>query len=1316
MNKIQRIAVLIICLWSSFPALYSQQIISWEMPFLEQLPTNEIIEIYQDERGFMWLGTTDGLARYDGYSTQIFRSDFSHPDLLFSNYILSISENENYICIGTSNGLNLLNKNTCQIIPFPDERMCGPEIRCILRDEDNSLWITTYGKLYRCDSSLSLSEPYNLGKTFNSVYKDRNGDVWVLTWAGGLYKYLKETDAFKEYPPVGVYNNPFCMLQDREGHYWLATWGDGLYLFNPEAEGEEMYHRLEMMNSKLKTPENTFFSLVQDDVYGYVWALGYNEMYALELSADEEVRQVDISAVIDKNKMFSRLHKDSDGNIWLGSYDVGHSLFFEETDIRNYELPSIKDDIGFDSNILCLYKDSDEYFWLNQERYGLCLLNAKTGTLTYGINNDKLHPVDMKNIIGSSEKGCVWASVKYIPLVLKMKKSGDNALVQEEIALDKIIPNAGLIDYMLEDKVGNLWIRTSTHLFIKPVQGATILIDTGVSYMANFTLDKDGFVWVAGYDGNIHRLRYDDGIKTDRILKLTGLDAKDRIACVYADADNNLWCATSQGRLLVFDKGMEPFEDKTQACGMNGESILNILGNQDCLWLVTNQSITQHNLHTENNVKYFTADEDISVSAFRSRAACLEGNSVYIGGHGGFVSIGPDKGKKKHQQIYPVQITDIKVNSRSLFFGADSCGYKNSVRQCTFEPGDENIEILFSSLKYAGNKKIKYAYQLKGVDKDWVYIDEGKRSAFYNKLGKGEYTFQVKSTDEKGNWGETVTSLTIVKLPAYYETWYAYLIYIVVSAGILYLMLRSYMNRMKLKNSLKLNEELSQTKLRYFTNISHELLTPLTIISCATDELEMKNEGTGKQVQTLRSNVNRLKKLLLQVLDFRKIENGKMALRVSKGNISEFITHIGLTNFQSLAQSKNIDFTLEVDDKNLWGYIDFDKIDQVLFNLLSNAIKYTPEQKRITLWAGTEEEEGHLCLCIKVMDEGVGIPAKELENIFTRFYNNRQHAGESNGIGLSLTKELITLHHGTIRVESKVNKGSCFIVTVPIDKEAYSAGELMYEEQPVIVEEESQPEADDEKLCMLIVDDNPELLELMKNIFVGKYRVLTAQNGKEALEMLKDNAVNIIICDMMMPEMDGLTCCRILKEDINTSHIPVIMLTAKNTAEDRVAAYDAGANAFIAKPFDLKVLHARITNLIYSSELRQKEFRMSKEINLSKLEVQSNDEIFLESAVKCIEHHLDNSEFDVNAFADELSVSKSTLNRKIKAMTGLTALDFIKNIRLKYACGLLKKKGMNISEVAYLVGFNNPKYFTKCFKEEFGMTPTEYQGKNECLE
>ena len=1111
-----------------------------------------------------------------------------------------------------------------------------------------------------------------------------------------------------QYPAVGTGNNPFRMLQDKDGHYWLATWGDGLYLFNPEEERDKMYRRLKVENhDKLKTEENIFFSLAQDNVHGYIWTLGYGELHALELSGEGKLRQVDVRSVIDYSKMFSCMYKDSAGNLWIGSFDVGYNLFFEEANIKNYRLSSIKRETGHDANLLCLYPDADGYFWISQERHSLCLFNSKTGTLTYSPS------VEVGVITGSAEKGCVWISLKFNPAIFKMKREGEKTVIAEELNLDKTLPNPGIITDIQEDNAGNLWIQTTWHLFVKPKGKDVILQDTGIPYTANFTPDKEGFIWVGSKEGTIYRLRYDDGIKTDRMLQLTSIDKTERIVSIYADTDNNLWCATSQGRLLVSDQAKRTLTDKTEACGMNGEAIMNILGNREYLWIVTNQSITRHNLINGNNEKLFASDENISVTAFRQKAAFCDGNSIYVGGHGGFISIGPDKGDKNREHLYPVQITDVRANNRSLLFEADSCGQTGSMHQCTFNPEDENIEIQFSSLKYTGSKKIKYAYRMQGVDKDWIHIDDGKHSAFYNKLGKGEYTFQVKATDGKGNWNEAVTSMTIIKLPAYYETWYAYLLYILLASTTIYLLLRSYISRIKLKNSLTLNEELTQTKLRYFTNVSHELLTPLTVISCATDELEMNSSATARQVKTLRSNVDRLKKLLHQVLDFRKVENGKMVLKVSKGNVSDFISHIGNTNFLPLAQNKNIDFTLEIEEKNLWGYLDFDKLDQILFNLLSNAVKYTPEGKRITLWAGREEKENGSYLCIKVADEGIGIPTKEQENIFTRFYSSKQHTGESNGIGLSLTRDLLTLHHGSIQVESKVGKGSCFIVTLPIDKESYSFEELMYTE-PISIEEEQQPEAEDaEKLCILVVDDNPELLGLMRNILAAKYRVLTAENGKGALAIVREQTVGVIVCDVMMPEMDGLTCCRLLKEDIGTSHIPVIMLTAKDTAEDRVAAYKAGANAFIAKPFEMKVLQARIDNLVDSSESKKKEFRMSKEMNLSRFEFQSSDEAFLKKAIQYIERDMDNPELDVNTFAGELNVSKSTLNRKIKAMTGLSSLDFIKNIRLKYACTMLQKKGVSISEVAYQVGFSNPKYFTKCFKEEFGMTPTEFQSRQE---
>ena len=633
------------------------------------------------------------------------------------------------------------------------------------------------------------------------------------------------------------------------------------------------------------------------------------------------------------------------------------------------------------------------------------------------------------------------------------------------------------------------------------------------------------------------------------------------------------------------------------------------------------------------------------------------------------------------------------------------------MHKITLSPKARNIEILFSALSYTSGRRIKYAYQLEGADKKWTYIDNGKHSAFYNYLGKGEYTFRLKATDPYGNWMEEEQQLLIRRLPAWYETWYAYSFYTLFIVCITCLLFYAYTKRMEKKNKLKLQEELTQIKLNYFTNISHELLTPLTIISCVADDLEENKESSERQVEILRSNANRLKRLLQQILDFRKVESRKMEISASKSNLSSFVSGIVASNFQSLAHQKSISLSTRIDD-GIWGYMDIDKFDKILFNLLSNAIKYTPEHKKINVSLSAIYKEGCRFLVLNVEDEGIGIAEKDIKHIFTKFYNNKNHPGcQSNGIGLSLTKELVTLHHGTIEVSSKPGKGSVFTVEIPIDREVYSEREIAESSLLTVQEEETDTFIPDEKPCILFIDDNKDLRELIQHILSKKYQIFIAENALQGLELLKSTPVDIIICDIMMPQMNGLEFCRQIKGDIQTNHIPIIMLTAKNAVDDQIECYKAGAESYIAKPFEMKILQARIDNLLQSREQSRQSFRSKMEINISNLNYQTSDEEFLNNAMQCVERHIQESEFDTVQMANELHISRSTLSRKCKVISGCTPLEFIRNIKLKYACALLKKKTISISEVAYATGFSSPKYFTKCFKEEFGMTPTEYQSQ-----
>ena len=469
--------------------------------------------------------------------------------------------------------------------------------------------------------------------------------------------------------------------------------------------------------------------------------------------------------------------------------------------------------------------------------------------------------------------------------------------------------------------------------------------------------------------------------------------------------------------------------------------------------------------------------------------------------------------------------------------------------------------------------------------------------------------------------------------------------------------------------------------------------------------------------------MNKLRRLLQQILDFRKVESGNMKLSVSKSDIVSFIDDVCKVNFAPLIRKKSQTFIFSTEDKHLIAYFDRDKIDKIVSNLLSNACKYTSEGGEIKLIMKSYQNAEHTHLRIQVVDTGEGIAPDDLENIFERFYTaNKGDESESNGIGLSLTKDLVELHHGTIEVESELTKGSTFTVDFPIDKDSYQENELITGETSVndkkaamIFEHEDLDEsgvvedAQTNDNHLLLVEDNEELLYLMEKILSRQYHVLVAKNGLEALDIIKDNEIDIIISDVMMPEMDGLELCRNIKSNLETSHIPVILLTAKNTAEDRIECYNAGADGYISKPFELKILEARINNFIIHKKSKQEEFRTNVEVDIDSLETSSIDKDFLDKVVSVIKSNMAEGDFDVVQLADALAVSKSTLYRKMKIATGLSPIEFIRNIRLKHGSQLLKNKSMSIAEVAYECGFSNPKYFATCFKEDFGVTPKEYQ-------
>ena len=1285
-------------------SLYGQQIILKQIPFSDELTVNETTDIYQDKEGFIWVGTHDGAARYDGHTTRVFRNSYYEPDLFTNSKITCFTDTDTDVWAGTYCGVNLIDKKTLKIAPHANETLRNITVRSLLTDSKGGVWIGTDSDLYRFAHDTLLHVNKADKYCVNHIYEDKSGNIWITAWRRGLFCYTLDGQATGKFPPVGRRNTPFRMYQDNEKRYWVTTWGDGLFLFNPQAKPEEMYTYQSTDN-----PTNIYYNIVQDDTYGYIWTLTYSGLHILQIpngGMPEKVHIPDFEHPqnnFEYGKVYNCIIKDREGNLWLNSANGIYCILFDPVNIQNHTFSAITDNIGLNPGVSCFGKDNDGTIWFNQNWYGLCLYNEQTQKIIYG----KQIGIDTHiHRATPSSTGGMWLSIAFSPQILKMKQNNTKIEILYEMDLAHKI--RATVTHLLEDKQGNLWIGTEKELLVRCADSGEIIPIEGICGITDISLHKHEGVWVS-MDNDVYQVK-PHAPQVTKVYTRVPINKNDKIEAMCIDGREDIWLATSLGRIYQINRITLEEKDFSGLLNNAGLQVMRLLSDGDDIWIIQNKQIIQYSL-TGASRGYTVKDPNIFISSFRYGAAFMDKGKLYAAGTEGYISIKPNK-DIPHPSVQKAQITDIRVGNTSVLGGTHSPEYRISVDEIKLPSIAQNIEIVFSSLSYQSANHTEYAYFLEGEDKQWTYLKDGKHSAYFSRFGKGRHTLLVKTRIAGNDWPEEATRLTIIRLPAIYETWYAQLFYVLCIGCLAWFLFKLYTRKAERKSHIKFQEELTQAKLNYFTNISHELLTPLTVISCVADDLQVNVKDAGYQAGILGINVQRLKRLLVQVLDFRKIEGNHIPLSVTFNHVSTFIAGITTSNFEYLAKQKNIQFITNI-KQDIWGYVDLEKVDKMLFNLLSNAIKYTPEYKKVVLTADVVTTNGINQLLIEVADEGIGIEPEELKKIFTKFYNNRKHVGyESNGIGLSLTKELVGLHHGIIEVESKPNEGTTFTITLPLDKVCYHKAEIIEPEKTETTDVNNTNKevfiTHEEKPCILYVEDNLELRELMKSILEQKYNVILAQNGEEGLKLVNAHPVDVIICDLMMPRMDGLEFTRHIKGYVETSHIPLLMLTAKSEPADQVECYKAGVESFISKPFDRGILLARIDNLLNIHRMRQHYFREKTDLNISELDYQSTDEQFLKDAIAYVERHMDEPDFDIQQMADELCISRSTLRRKLKVMTDLTPSNFIRNIKFKHACRILRDKTVTISEVAYAIGYTNPKYFTKCFKDEFGITPTEF--------
>ena len=680
----------------------------------------------------------------------------------------------------------------------------------------------------------------------------------------------------------------------------------------------------------------------------------------------------------------------------------------------------------------------------------------------------------------------------------------------------------------------------------------------------------------------------------------------------------------------------------------------------------------------------------------------------------------------------------------------------------------ENIfSVHFAALDYTNPQNIQYAYILDGFEKQWTFADK-QRSVTYTNLPKGEYVLRVRSTNSDGVWVDNERILDIVILPSFWETPIAYVLYILFILIIILVAVYILFTIYRLKHEVSVEQQISDIKLRFFTNISHELRTPLTLIAGPVEQV-LKNDklpaDAREQLVVVERNTSRMLRLVNQILDFRKIQNKKMKMQVQRVDIVPFVRKV-MDNFEAVAEEHRIDFLFQTEKEHLYLWVDADKLEKIVFNLLSNAFKYTPNGKMITMFIREDENT----VSIGVQDQGIGIAENKKKSLFVRFENlvdKNLFNQASTGIGLSLVKELVEMHKATISVDSRLGEGSCFKVDFLKGKEHYDKEtEFILEdaEAPVrmgqvvdianssiqsetlipdesekieAVYEEDAAKEENSKELMLLVEDNQELREFLRSIFTPMYRVVEAADGREGANKALKYLPDIIISDVMMPEKDGIEMTRELRADMTTSHIPIILLTAKTTIESKLEGLEYGADDYITKPFSATYLQARVENLLMQRKKLQSFYRDSlMHINISTgqeevpvatdmpsaeedvsetppttLEMSPNDRKFMDKLVGLMEQNMDNGELVVDDLVRELAVSRSVFFKKLKTLTGLAPIEFIKEMRIKRATQLIETGEFNMTQISYMVGINDPRYFSKCFKAQVGMTPTEYRDR-----
>jgi len=1358
------------------------------------LSQNTVNAVIKDDRGFIWIGTNDGLNRYDGYEFTVYRRIPDDTCSLSNNKVYSILEDDRGdLWIGTANGLNRYNvrKDHFQRYlhqPGKDTSLSHNFVRYLYEDSRNNLWAGTLGgglNLYDRQNDRFIPVQINENNELTNVtaiIESSGANLWIGSQHPGIYHYNLDTGGAEYYPFPNVpqdkkrYNKN--LYKDNSGNLWIGTEGGGLYVFDPSDGRYEAFYGSTGRNSL----SNEIVKDVMQVKSNIFWIATDGEGINVLNRETGKMRYIRYNVgdpeSLNSEAIYS-LYKDNHGIYWVGTFDGGINIFNTNAkDFHTYtSRPSRENSLSYRS-VLSFHEDHKGRIWIGTDGGGLNLFDPEKETFEHfrHRNGDpRSLSSDVVTAVHQTGREILWIGTYSGGLNRFNLRTGNFTNYTHDPDNPQSIANNNVWDIQ-EDRYGNLWIATLSGLDkMNPEQGIFKHYNSSEKNGSNYhdrvtTLYEDdtGTLWLGG--SNLKRLdREGDSLVTIDF----GLFEQFDVRCIFEDQKDRLWVGTEGGGLVHYDRDNNQFHVYNTSDGLPNSAIHAILEDkQGNLWLSTNQGLCK--FHPDDDIIHnYDMSDGLSTNQFSYDAAMKsDEGSFYFGSINGFTVFQPARIRKNPYEP-PVVITDFQIKNEPVPIGAPGSPLDEHISaedQITLKHNQNVFSFEFKALSYAAPGKNRYRIKMEGFDENWRDLGN-RRYASYTNLPPGTYNFRVKASNNDGIWNQEGASVKVKILPPPWLTTWAFIGYGVIVLLILYGARAMVLYKARMKHEIQLKEmekkkieEMNNMKLQFYTNVSHEFRTPLTLILSPLEHLLSRGVNDGyirKQLTRIHDNAKRLLHLINQLMDFRRIETGHMTLHARKTDVIRMLKDVKQA-FNAFAEDHKINFSFNSGYNSYDLWIDREKMEKVFYNLLSNAFKFTPDGGKISLKIQPQVGKGAVIkdalqplkgrnrdisgyLNIIIEDSGIGISKDRLPKIFERFHQiggsasslNSTLYGTNSGIGLALTKSLVELHKGEIEVESEEGKGTRFTVSIPVGKNHLDTDQLVNEKdrdlyatskvQEYASEEElgvseilSAEEKEDEndqhgaenKPVALLIEDDELMQQFLRNILKEEFNIYQAFDGEEGIGKAREYNPDIIVSDIMMKEKDGISLSRDLKQDLNTSHIPVILLTALQSDQYQIESFRKGADEFVTKPFNPEFLLTRMKNLIESRARLREYFRRELICEPSEVTLTSVDEQFLKRAVEIVEENISDPEFNVPGLIRELGTSRSALYRKLRALVDQSANEFIKSIRLKRAAQLLTQNELTIAEIAYRVGFNDPQYFSKSFKKMFDMTPTQYAVSN----